>query len=394
VPTELDIAKRPATSTPRRKAAPIFFACIIYCAAVAPAAIRAQRPQEQQPAPYTAPEIPQGDPEQTGDTWINSSRLTMDGLRGKVVLIDFWEYTCINCIRTFAQNKTWYERYKKYGLEIIGVHAPEFDIAYSVDNVRAATKRFGLPYPVVADHFFNIWKAYKNDSWPSRFLVDAKGKVRFHRDGEGADDVFERLIQKLLVEAHPGLEFPATYTIEPDPPTFTPRCGISTPEMAVGDFDQHGALANREGYHGGKTIPYELPEKVGDGRAAVGGPWETDKNGMIYRGKQDTFDGKDRLIMHYTARELYAVLNVSHGKPSRLYIQQDGKDLTDAEKGVDVKIDAQGHSYLDVREARMYYLVQNPAFGMHNVSLIPTARGLTVNSFTFGNDCQTKFPHL
>ena len=202
------------------------------------------------------------------------------------------------------------------------------------------------------------------------------------------------MIQKLLVEAHPSLKFPDTYTIAPDPPAFTPRCGLSTHEMYVGNWFKEGALANREGYQDGKTFTYVLPEKVRDGRAAVGGPWESEKNGMIYRGKQTATDGQDRLIMHYTARELYSVLNVSRGKPSRLYIQQDGKYLTAAEKGLDVKFDAQGHSFLDVREARMYYLVQNSAFGMHNIALIPTAPGLTVNSFTFGNDCQVKFPHL
>ena len=103
-----------------------------------------------------APEFPRPGLEVSGTTWLNSPPLTMARLRGKVVLIDFWEYTCINCIRTFAQNKSWYERYRGYGFEIIGVHAPEFDIAHSVDNVRAAVKRFGLSYPIVVDNWFGI----------------------------------------------------------------------------------------------------------------------------------------------------------------------------------------------------------------------------------------------
>jgi hypothetical protein len=98
--------------------------------------------------------------------------------------------------------------------------------------------------------------------------------------------------------------------------------------------------------------------------------------------------------MRYHARELYAVMNVSRGHPSSVYVQQDGNDLTADDKGVDVKLDAQGHSYVEVREPRMYYLLQNPTFGAHSVTLIPTKSGVTVNSFTFGNDCQTKFPHL
>ena len=319
----------------------------------------------------------------------------MGQLRGKVVLIDFWEYTCINCIRTFEQNKKWYERYHKCGFEIIGVHDPEFDIAYHAANVRTAVKRFGLPYPVFVDPNFRLWQAYHNDSWPSRFLVDSKGVVRFHKDGEGGDAAFEHAIQRFLLESHPGLKFPSDYTIGPEPDALAPSCGVPTQEMYVGHWFDRGILSNREGYHNGKTIRYELPANINDGQAGVSGWWETDKNGMIYRGKHnDAITGPDRLVMRYHARELYAVINVSHGRPSAVYIQQDGKDLTAADKGVDVKFDAQSHSYVEVQEPRMYYLVQNPAFGAHTVTLTPAKPGLTIDSFTFGNDCQTRFPHL
>jgi thiol-disulfide isomerase/thioredoxin len=342
-----------------------------------------------------APDLPPPGADVSGTTWINSSPLTIADLRGKVVMIDFWEYTCINCIRTFAQNKAWYARYHKDGFEIIGVHDPEFDVAYSVDNVRQAVKRFGLPYPIVVDDWFTIWKSYHNNTWPHRFLIDAKGVIRYARAGEGADSAFEQAIRRLLVEAHPGLQFPASEKIIAEGNPFTARCGIPTGEMYVGDWYSRGVLTNAEGYHDGKTISYKLPTEIADGAAAVSGPWETDKNGMIYRGKgQSPANNGDQFEMRYHARELYAVMNVEHGKPSRLYIQQDGKYLTAADKGVDVQIDPEGRSYIDVRESRMYYLVANPSFGAHSVSLIPIARGLTINSFTFGNNCQTDFPHL
>ncbi len=333
-------------------------------------------------------------PNASATVWINSPTLSMAALRGKVVLIDFWEYTCINCIRTFAENKKWYERYHKYGFTIIGVHDPEFDVAYPVENVRAAVKRFGLPYPVVVDDNRAIWDAYKNSTWPNRFLVDAHGIVRFHRPGEGGGSAFEHAIQRLLAEAHPELKFPPEYTIPQERNTFGPSCGIPTEEMYVGEWYDRGILANPEGYHKGKTITYALPGEVRDGGAAVSGPWEADKNGMIYRGKRKgNAPSDDQLKMRYHARELYAVMNVSHGRPSRLYVQQDGKYLTAAARGADVQNDSEGRSYIDVREARMYYLVQNPGFGNHTVSLFPTRSGLTVNSFTFGNNCQTDFPH-
>ena len=335
------------------------------------------------------------DPGNAPVAWINSRPLSMHELRGKVVLIDFWEYTCINCIRTFAENKRWYERYHRDGFEIIGVHDPEFDIAYPVDHVAQAVKRFDLPYPIVVDDQFRIWNSYHNNTWPSRFLIDTKGTVRYHRDGEGGDSAFELAIRKLLEEAHPGLKFTAADAIPDEKNAFAPSCGFPTGEMYVGDWFGRGILANPEGYHGGKTIDYKLPKDVEDGRAALAGRWQTDKNGMIYRGKNKTDKpGDDQLEMRYHARELYAVLNVSHGRASRLYIRQDGKDLTKENKGVDVQFDEQGHSYIEVREPRMYYLVANPTFGSHTVSLSPTRGGITINSFTFGNNCQTDFAHL
>ena len=327
--------------------------------------------------------------------WINSPPLTIARLRGNVLLIDFWEYTCINCIRTFPENKKWYERYHKYGFTIIGVHDPEFDIAYSPAHVREAVKRFGLPYPVVVDSNFLIWRAYKNNTWPNRFLVDASGVVRYNRSGEGADGAFERAIQRLLKEAHPGLEFPASDSIPPDVDRFAASCGIPTPEMYVGNWSGRGILANPEGYQDGKNRTYRLPASIEEGRAALSGTWKTDKNGMIYHGKaKSDAPSSDQLEMRYHAREVYVVMNVSHGRPSKLFVEQDGKPLTSSNKGADVQFGSEGRSFIEVREPRMYYLVQNAAFGSHNLGLFPTRSGLTINSFTFGNDCQTDFPHL
>jgi len=351
---------------------------------------------ELQTVRVRAPEFPQPGYKVSGTVWLHSPPLTWAGLRGKVVMIDFWEYTCINCIRTFETNKRWYRLYHKYGFEIIGVHAPEFDIAYNVDNVRAAVKRFGLPYPIVVDDWFTIWKSYHNDSWPARYLVDSDGYIRDVRIGEGGDYALEQAIQGLLQQAHPGLKFPADYKIPAEPSAFRPGCGVPTDEMYMGPmYTGRGSLANPQGYKRGRTVDYKLPAKVADGRAVVGGRWQTDPSGMIYDGKEQEPDAKAaRLEMRYHARELYSVINVSRGKPSRLYIQQDGHWLTAANKGADVKIDAQGRSYMEIAEPRMYYLVANRGFGSHVVTLFPAAPGLTVNSFTFGNNCQVDFPHL
>jgi Thioredoxin like C-terminal domain/AhpC/TSA family len=330
-----------------------------------------------------------------GITWVNSSPLTMRKLRGQVVLIDFWEYTCINCIRALDTNKEWYSRYHRYGFQIIGVHDPEFGIASSLKNARDAIKRFELSYPIAIDNDRIIWNEYHSDSWPNRFLIDANGYVRYHRAGEGGDSAFEAAIQQLLREAHPDLTFPARDVIPPAEDAFSPACGVTTPEMYVGDWYGRGTLANPEGYRLGRTLDYQVPDAVNDGRVVLDGKWQTYRDGMTYRGKK-TKSGSPagELQVRYHARELYSVINVSRGHPERLYITQDGQNLTKENKGVDVEFDAQGRSYVEVREPRMYYLVSNPVLGSHTVVLSPTAPGITVNSFTFGNNCQTRFAHL
>jgi thiol-disulfide isomerase/thioredoxin len=328
-----------------------------------------------------------------GVAWLNSAPLSMANLRGKVVMIDFWEPTCINCIRTYPVNKEWWDRYRKFGFELIGVEDPEFDIARSLDHVQAAVQRFKLPYPILVDSQSQVWNLYHSQSWPNRFLIDAKGYIRYHVDGEGNDAEFERAIQSLLKEAHPDLTFAARIASDPD--IMAPACGgAPTAEMYVGDWYGRGVLANPEGYRDGKTIEYQSPGSVQDGRVVVAGRWETDRNGMIYRGKHKGDEpGEDRVTMRYHARELYAVMNVSHGRPSWVYIRQDGKYLTTANKGVDVEIDSEGKSYIEVRDPRMYYVVQNSEFGSHTLELFPTRSGYTLNSLTFGNNCQTQFEH-
>lgn len=330
-----------------------------------------------------------------GVTWINSAPLTMRDLRGKVVMVDFWDYTCINCIRTFPENKKLWDRYRNDGFALIGVDDAEFSSAAPVSRVREAVKRFELPYPIVVDYRFQIWNAYKNSFWPNIFLIDAESTIRYNRAGEGDDKEIEGAIQSLLKEAHPSLTFPASDAIAPDVNVTAAGCGGEpTPEMYVGDWSGRGTLANPEGYHDHKTIDYVQQNSVGDGHVVLSGRWETGKNGMIYRGKHKGDEpGSDHATVQYHAREIYSVMNLAKGHTARLYIKQDGKYLTAANKGADVTLDSDGRSYIEVREPRLYYLVQNPEFGSHTVELFPAADGVMIDSFTFGNNCQTDFAH-
>ncbi len=340
-----------------------------------------------------APEFPPPGLEVSGTVWLNSPPLRLAQLRGHVVLVDFWEYTCINCIRTFPANLEWYRRYHAYGFEIVGVHAPEFEAARDVEHVRAAVQHFGLPYPIVVDNHYVIWKAYGAEGWPARYLIDARGVIRYARTGEGADASFEQAIRELLREAHPDRGLPPPWLKQAEPDSFAPSCGITTPEMYVGPWFGRGVLANPEGYHPGHTVTYHAAGPPEDGRVQLEGRWETNLNGMIYRGKNSANHLDERLLMRYHAREVYAVLNVDHGRPGRVYIQQDGHWLQPDERGADVRVDSQGRTFLQVAEARMYYLVSNPRFATHTLTLLPAVSGLMVSSFTFGNDCQLNFPH-
>jgi hypothetical protein len=165
--------------------------------------------------------------------------------------------------------------------------------------------------------------------------------------------------------------------------------------MYVGPWQGRGILENHDPYHPGSVENYKLPDNVNDGHAVISGKWETDPNGMIFEGKsQEPSKNASRMEMKYHATQVYAVMNVAQGKPERLYILQDGQALTNNDKGADVKIDANGHSYIDVDSSRMYYLTANKQFGSHTLELIPTEPGLEVDSFTFGNSCQTNFPHV
>ena len=161
-----------------------------------------------------------------GGTWLNSEPLDIEDLRGKVVLVDFWTYSCINCQRTFPYLRAWWNKYKDRGLVIVGVHSPEFEFEKDTENVREATQKYGVAWPVVQDNDFVIWRAYKNHFWPHKYLVDQEGKIVYDRIGEGAYEETERRIQELL-----GI---ADVAVTQEPQTGSVGFGMGqTPELYV-----------------------------------------------------------------------------------------------------------------------------------------------------------------
>lgn len=310
---------------------------------------------------------------------------SIKGYRGQVLIVDFWEYTCINCIRDFAVLKRWYAKYHQYGFEIVGVHYGEFPMGYKIENVRRAAKRFELPWPVVADLKGDIWNAYHSEAWPNRYLIDPNGDIVMHIEGEGHNEEMELMIRKLLEPNHPEV---AKVPLDPPENTFAPQCGRTTQETYVGDFYGRGAIANSQSYTDGAVTDFHLAGEPQDGRILLDGKWLMARDGVTSESKQDKAE------LRYHARSVYAVLSVDNPKkPVRIDVLQDGKPLTQNEGGVDVHFDAQG-SFVEVSEPRMYYLVKNPDLGSHLLTLQPQEHGLALHSYTYGNNCQQNFQQL
>ncbi len=316
-----------------------------------------------------------------GVIWLDEGAATPHHIadyRGKVVLLDFWEYTCINCIRDFGVVKRWYTKYHAYGFEVIGVHYGEFEIGFDVNNVREGAQRYKLPWPVVADQKGTTWKAYQSDGWPERYLIDPQGKIVMKVFGEGNNLQMETKIRELLAVAHPDV---MKVALDPAEDEFKAECGNTTQETYVGDVHGRGSVENMNGHRAGEEVDFMPPHSPADGGVELVGRWKIDSDGVTSVGKGAGAE------VRYHGRSMYAVLSLNGAKQVRVNLVVDGGPMAKDDAGADVKFDAKG-AYVDVTEGRMYYLVRSPRFTAHLVSLEPESPGFTVHSFTYGNNCQ------
>ncbi|HEY5332622.1 MAG TPA: redoxin domain-containing protein, partial [Solirubrobacterales bacterium] len=296
--------------------------------------------------------------------WFNTpgdKPLTMKGLRGKVVLIDFWTYSCINCIRTLPYLNAWNKRYAKDGLVIVGVHTPEFPFEREASNVEEAIKTDGIEYPVVQDNEMGTWNAYENLYWPAEYYVDSRGNVRYADFGEGDYGKKEQVIRELLTEAGhaPGNERSGAHGMEAEPT-------VTTPESYLGSYraeDFNNGLIKP----GRQTFTLETP---GENELSYGGEW-TVAEYPVTAGKGA------RLDLNFGARRVYLVLG-SPGKPRRMKVLLDGKPIAAADDGSDVH-----NGYVTVTDERLYNLVELPEVEHHVLELVPE-EGVQGYAFTFG----------
>jgi len=284
--------------------------------------------------------------------WFNSPPLTMHALRGKVVLIDFWTYTCINCIRTLPYLKAWYAKYHGDGFVIVGVHSPEFQFEHDAGNVQRAIKSFGLRYPVVQDNNLGTWNAWSNQAWPAEYLVDARGHVRHVSIGEGEYDATERAIRSLLAEkGAAGLGGMAK------PKGVVTPTNAATPETYVGHARADGFVVTPElGTHAYDAV---AASKLPNSRFSLGGIWTI--------GEQPARAGLGATLgAKITAKDVYVVLSPPRGGAGTVQVSIDGRLRT-------VRVTSQ----------RLYHIGHFASDQTHALLLRPQP-GVAVYSFTFG----------
>lgn len=305
--------------------------------------------------PYPAPAI------EGIDAWINSPLLSLDQLKGKVVLIDFWTYSCINCIRTFPYLKDWYQKYHDRGLVIIGVHSPEFEFEHDINNVKNAVIKYGILYPVAIDNQFTTWRNYQNLYWPAHYLINKEGQVVYRHFGEGEYDVTENNIRYLLGLGQMAQTTTPGQEINP----------LQTPETYLG-YRRADAFASPESVNRNQTAVYSFPNSLQDNAWALQGSW------IISSDQITSAQANASLKINFYASHVYLVMGNGKNQPIKVNVLFNGKPLI-VDKGNDVK-----NSQVMVDHYRLYEILssKNPRHGI--LEIISSTPGLEVYTFTFG----------
>ena len=327
-------------------------------------------------------------------TWINSDPLTLEQLRGKVVLVDFWTYTCVNCIRTFPYLKLWHSRYADDGLVILGIHTPEFEFEKDYTNVLQATRDYGIAWPVAQDNDFETWEAYENRYWPAKYLIDQDGVIRYTHFGEGKYAETEHEIRQLLWEAGADLsddaELPEDQKL--DPTYLGALGGEVTPELYAGyhrnvNYIMAGYrpyVVQEEYYHAVDSVGVlAVPPELEPHRIFFHGPWEVGPEHV--RHGRLTNNHEDYLALKYSARSVNAVLTSNSGEPYRVRITLDGDYLTQENAGADIQFGEDGETYLLVEKPRLYEIIDSPGYTQGQVlRMSSNSNNFGLFAFTFG----------
>jgi thiol-disulfide isomerase/thioredoxin len=308
--------------------------------------------------------------------WLNSPPLAVEELRGKVVLVDFWTYTCINWLRTLGYVRAWAEKYEREGLVVVGVHTPEFPFERDLDNVRWATKDMRVEFPVALDSDYAVWRAFANNYWPAVYIADAEGRIRHHQFGEGGYEECERIVQQLLREA--GRDHVADDIVSVALEGFEVQAdwsNLETPETYLG-YEQGQNFASPDG---AATLDephtYALPETLKLNRWGIAGDWTVESRASVLN------RAEGRIAFRFHARDVHLVMGPrvpGTSVPFRVLI--DGQPPGDA-RGHDV--DEHGNGL--VVQPRLYQLIrQRNAITDRTLEIVFLAPGVAAYAFTFG----------
>jgi len=380
---------------------------------VAPAASPTDTPVPSPTAPMqadtpvpTATAMPMAATGRTGDEklapelqdisgWINTEPFTLESQRGKVVLIDIWTYTCVNCIRTLPYVKSWHTKYADQGLVVIGVHSPEFEKVR--ENVVDAVEEFGIEYAVVQDNDFGTWRALGNRYWPAKYLIDRDGYIRYSHFGEGAYQETEDKIRELLVETGADLtgitpDMQPEARVDPASMTGDSRVG-RTRELYAGYERNYQTLLSQT------APPYVLHEEYYEEPESdvlytdpgthenhfiyLQGLWRNDAERLVHA--RETEDYEDYVVLRFYANSVNAVMAPLDSGPCMVRITLDGEPLSSWNAGTDVMFDDEGNTYVAVDEARMFSLVNEDKFSGHELKLSTNSDEFSLFAFTFGS---------
>jgi thiol-disulfide isomerase/thioredoxin len=329
----------------------LLHAVMLACAIVAPVETSTQGERMVQQMTLAATKLPiESDLPSLGRAteWLNSPPLTAAGLRGKVVLIDFWTYTCINWLRTLPYVRAWARKYENQGLVVIGVHAPEFEFEKNVDNVRRAAKDMRVDYPIAIDSDHEIWRAFKNQYWPALYFVDAQGHIRHHYFGEGEYEESERIIQQLLGEAGiAGIGHELVSVDARGAEAAADWGSLKSQENYVG-YERTENFASPGGAVLDKPCLYAEPARLRLNQWALSGEWTVGNQATVLN------KANGRIAYRFHARDLHLVMGpAGRGSSVRFRVLIDGQP-PGAAHGIDV--DAQGNG--TVTEQRLYQLIR------------------------------------
>lgn len=314
-----------------------------------------------------------------GRVWLNSTPLSFRQLRGRAVLVDFWDYTCVNCIRTLPYVQAWHERYRDKGLTVIGVHTPEFTFAQYESNVERGIREFGLTYPIVIDSNREIWKAFANRYWPTKYLLDKDGYLRYGHFGEGGYAECEQVIQELLREIDPRIDLPPVMPPLREEDHMGAACYRASGELYLGN--RRGRIGNEGGFKEDQIADYVFEGNPEENFFYASGRWASTAEYF-----EAVEAGPHSLRLKYEASAVNLVMASPHVPSAEVVVLQDGKPLNHKRATRDTRFRACANgpeeSYVAVDSARMYFLVDNHEFGSHDLELRCSA-GVAAFALTF-----------